>query len=154
MKLYENYLFDETEKLLADAHKELAVDENNDGLLVYRPENELLSNTENKKVIYNEWAEQAHIIDGIYCTICKLMDIHDIDYCCGGGMISFSRLLSVVNNQETLNESPRLSREKLLQLKPHELSDVLIEMFLDRENWSKDVLYSTRVSDGNGNWLI
>lgn len=144
MKNYEKYLWDESEEFASQMKKELAeqIDEN---LSVVA--NNL---TEEEKA---ENSRQVDIVESIYCTIVKLLQLENVEmgtWSC----FSFSTVIETVGNKQTLTESPRLSREKLKGLKIHELSELLIELFLDRDNWSKEIKYSTVLSDGNGNWLI
>jgi hypothetical protein len=144
MKNYENYLFDEAEKLLNSAHRDLAEDKAGSGLSVYKG----VTDTE-----ANLYGKQYAAIDGIYNTICQLFEIKDIELCCAGSYIGFDVIISQIENKQTVTCSPILSREKLLSLKTNELAGVIIELFLDRENWSKELKYSTVLSDGNGNWI-
>src|ERR1700744_4821018 len=104
MKLYEQYLFDDEERLLAEAHKELAEDTGG-GLMAYKHED--------KSELENPYGKQYNIIDGIYQTICQLFHTENIEYCCGGGYINFDVNLGVIDNVMSINCSPKLSREKL-----------------------------------------
>lgn len=140
MKLYENYLFDESEKSLADTHKDLAVNG------VYKPEI--------NKDSPNAYSDQCKIVESAYVAVCNLMQIENVEMCTGGGCFHFDTIHSVINNIQSCSVSPELSREKLLSLKIHEVANVICSLFLDRDNWSKEILTSHCISDGNGNWLI
>lgn len=145
MKIYENYLFDNEEELLSSANKELAIDENNDGLFKYKPELSIGG--------LNKYLEQINIVYGAFHAVCQLIDVDNLECCCGGDFISFQRVVKQIDNSQHLNESPRLSRDKMINLSSNELTKIIVDILLDRDNWSKDILYSNVLSDGDGNWL-
>jgi hypothetical protein len=144
MKEYKKYLFDESEEVASEMRKELATDTGG-GLLttsVELTQEEMFNNR-----------EQCAVISGIHSTICNLLQIDNIEFCTGGGTFHFDVVLSSDGKQMAVNSSPNLSREKLIGLNPHQLSKIIVELFLDQGNWSKEVLYSTILSDGEGNWI-
>lgn len=145
MKQYEQYLFDESEKLTEELKKELAT-EVEAGLFLLPNDLTIEEQFENRGM--------CDVVDGIFQTICKLFDLHNIELCTGSNHFSFDTVIETIGTQQKVTVSPKLSRDKLKGLSPYQLSGIIIELFLDRENWSKEILYSTVLSDGEGNWLI
>lgn len=145
MKLYEQYLYDESEKVADELKRELATEVEN-GLFVLPTNLTVEEQFENRGM--------CDIVDGIFQTICKLFDLHNIELCTGSSHFSFDTVIETIDNRQKVTVSPKLSRDKLKGLSPYQLSGIIIELFVDRENWSKDILYSTIISDGEGNWLI
>lgn len=143
MRKYEPYLLDESEEAAHEMEKMLAFP--TDGTLCKTSVESTKEEIADKLVMYE-------VISGIHSTICNLMQIDNISM---NTCYYFS--FSVIHKQDGRiqyeSESPRLSRDKLMGIKTHDMANMLIEFFLDRDSWSKDVLTSLALSDGNGNWL-
>lgn len=133
MKMYKNYIYDNSEKLLSEIKSELQTEERH-GIYKYTSN---LTDSE-----HLDYRRQHNIINSIYCTVCKIFNIEDIGFCCAGDLIYFDLIVNIKGTVETVICSPKLSRKKLLVLEICELSEIIIELFLDKDNWPKELKYS------------
>jgi hypothetical protein len=102
------------------------------------------------------YRSQHDIFEACYQTAVNIMQLENVEITTGGNYMGFDIILSEKDNIQDCYCSPKLSRVKLIAASNKEVSDVVIDLLLDRDSWLE--LGGIRgkslvLSDGNGNWI-
>jgi hypothetical protein len=122
---YKNYVVTPNELLEFTIEKELS--QKVDGFKIFSSELSEAEKTENIHL--------CELFDVAFCAVCKLLQIENMRFNVTGGYFYFSVIHSENENHSVESLSPKLSRKRLLKLANHEIAEVVISIFLDRDNW-------------------
>lgn len=87
-------------------------------------------------------SKQCCLIEGIYVTVMELFNLENIFFCTSGEAFYFSipdKDYDNYHGKGAETRSPLLCRKKLLKAKPYEIAGAIIDLFLDRANWSHKI---------------
>ena len=85
------------------------------------------------------YGKQVSYIEGVYFTIMELFDLDNIRYNLSSKYIFFS--IPELPDSDCSKEisSPKLDREKMLYATSFDVSGAIIDLILDRDNWSNQI---------------
>jgi hypothetical protein len=148
-KKYTKFLFDDEEEkqhqLKLDSLITWDNDEISDGQ-IFIVENKISP----EEAIANR--AQMQILEGIYFTVINLFCIDNIDFCTAGNYHNFSIILSCDGKRQNVQDSKKLSRAKLLNAEAFDISEAIIELFLERDTWDGASGICNILSDENLIW--
>lgn len=127
---YAKFLLEENEKPVFPNQKE-------DGLYAIHNDISEVEQCENRN--------QVKILECLFYTLSELFEIKDIEMQTDGHSNSFFLIKTFETdfNPQKGILSPELSRKKLKQATPMELSGAIIDLLLNRGKWYKEMSYQT-----------